>query len=190
MALPCDKQRGVLASLRSPGTTNPILCSGKNRDVMTGVVNTEYDSTYASVRIYGAGLDPLTVTQILRLPPDHTHRTGEPRIRRMKSGEVREFSPYRQGMWGMSSKDWVASTRLDDHLVWLLDQLEPRAVGVAELLAQGITVNFFCYSSGNTATPPSISETVRNRAVALGIEIDIDHYNLGANGEEDADVQA
>jgi hypothetical protein len=53
---------------------------------------------YASVRFSGEKLDPLTVTLALRLPPDHTHRDGEPRLQRVKSGDVKEYARYRGGM--------------------------------------------------------------------------------------------
>lgn len=135
-----------------------------------------YDRAYASVRFSGNKLDPLTVTLALRLPADHTHRDGEPRLRRVKSGQVNEYSPYRGGMWSMSSKKWVQSSRLAVHLEWLLRELEPKADAVRSLLADGIEADFFCFSSGSTTEPPSLPRTARDRAAALGIKIVIDHY--------------
>ena len=135
-----------------------------------------YDRAYASVRFWAAKLDPLKVTLALRLPPDHTHRDGEPRLRRVKSGQVEEYAQYRDGMWLMSSEKWVQSPRLAVHLEWLLRELEPMAHVVHSLLADGIKADFFCYSSGSTATPPSLPRSIRNRAAALGVEIVIDHY--------------
>lgn len=137
-----------------------------------------YSRAYASVRFYADTLDPLTVTLALRLPPDQTHRDGEPRLHRVKSGRIEEHSPYRGGMWSMSSEKWVQSPRLAIHLDWLLNQLEPKADAVHTLLAEGVQADFFCFSSGSTAAPPSLPRTIRNRAAALGIKIDIDHYTL------------
>ena len=135
-----------------------------------------YDRAYASVRFSGEKLDPLTVTLALRLPADHVHRDAEPRLRRVKSGQVKEYAPYRRGMWSMSSEKWVQSPRLSVHLEWLLHELEPKADAVRLLLADGIEADFFCFSSGSTATPPSLPREIRDRAAALGIEIVIDHH--------------
>ena len=139
-----------------------------------------YDRAYASVRFWADELDPLAVTLALRLPPDRTHRNGEPRVRRLKSGQVKEYAPYRGGMWSMSSKPWVQSPRLSVHLDWLLRELEPKANAVRSLLAGGIEADFFCFSSGSTSTPPSLPRAIRQRAAALGIEIVIDHYGPSA----------
>ena len=83
-----------------------------------------YDRAYASVRFIGVKLDPLQVTLALRLPADHTHRDGEPRLLRVKSARVVEYAPYRGGMWSMSSENWVQSPQLSVHLEWLLCELE------------------------------------------------------------------
>lgn len=135
-----------------------------------------YNQAYASVRFRADKLDPLKVTLALRLPPDHTHRDGEPHQVRVKSGKVEEYAPYRGGMWSMSSRKWVQSPRLAIHLEWLLGELEPKADAIRSLLADGIEADFFCFSSGSTLTPPSLPRTIRDRAAALGIEIVIDHY--------------
>lgn len=141
-----------------------------------------YDRAYASVRFCGDSLDPLTVTLALRLPADHVHRHGEPRLTRTRKGIVKEYDPYRGGMWWMSSERWVSSPRLAVHLEWLLEQLEPRADAVAALRRDGVEANFFCFSSGSTSQPPSLPRLIRNRAAALGIAIVIDHYGpLGAD---------
>jgi Domain of unknown function (DUF4279) len=135
-----------------------------------------YDEAHAAVRFWSETLDPLTVTLALRLPPDHTHRDGEPHLSRGKSGRVIEYSPYRGGMWSMSSENLVNSPRLSVHVEWLLGQLEPRAEAVRTLLANGVEADFFCFSSGSTSQPPSLPRIIRRRAAALGIKISIDHY--------------
>lgn len=137
-----------------------------------------YDRAHAGVRFYAEDLDPLTITLALRLPSDHVHRNGEPRLSRSKKGRVTEFAAYRQGMWSMSSEAWVQSPRLAVHLEWLLDELEPKAEAIARLLSSGVRVDFYCYSSGSTAEPPSLARSIRARAAALGIDIQIDHYEL------------
>lgn len=136
-----------------------------------------YDRAYASVRFCGESLDPLHVSLALRLPSDHSHRDGEPRLCRTKSGKVMEYAAYHGGMWSMSSEEWVDSPRLAVHLEWLLAQLEPRVDAIASLISTGATVDFFCFSSGSTSMLPTLPRTIRDRAAALGIEIVIDHYS-------------
>jgi hypothetical protein len=100
-----------------------------------------YDRAYATVRFSADKLDPLTVTISLRLPSDHIHRDGEPRLRRVRSGQVKEYAPYRGGMWSMSSEKWVQSPRLSVHIEWLLRELEAKADAVHSLLAGGIAAD-------------------------------------------------
>lgn len=76
----------------------------------------------------------------------------------------------------MSSKEWVNSPRLAIHLAWLLDQLEPKADAIRELLAGGVEADFFCFSSGSTPNPPALPRVIRDRAAALGIAVAINHY--------------
>lgn len=139
-----------------------------------------YNRAHASVRFSGDSLDPLAVTRALRLPADHVHRDGEPRLARTRKGKVQEYAPYRGGMWSMSSEPWVQSPRLAVHLEWLLEQLEPRKAQIAALLADGVAADFFCFSSGSAPTPPSLPSRIRERARALGVEIAIDHYHIPA----------
>jgi hypothetical protein len=101
---------------------------------------TRYTGAHASIRFMGDSLDPLDVTKLVRLPHDHVHRDGEPRIRRRRTDlSVNEYAPYRGGMWTMSSQRWVHSSDLDAHVCWLLEQLEPRASQVQQLLSRGVS---------------------------------------------------
>jgi len=138
---------------------------------------TRYTSARASVRFMGDSLDPLDVTLLLRLPYDHAHRDGEPRLgRRRGDHSVHEYAPYRQGMWSMSSEDWIRSVDLDAHVRWLLDQLESRAEQVKELLSRGVFGDIYCFASGTPAESPALPEATLARVAALGLEIDTDYY--------------
>jgi hypothetical protein len=141
-------------------------------------LNRVYTRAFAGVRFYAEDLDPLDVTMRLRLPADATHRVGEPRLNRTKSGDVREYAPYREGMWRMSSRQWVKSPRLSTHIDWLLSELEPKAEEVHGLLKRGIKGDIFCFSEGKTESSPSLPKRIRERADALGLEIVIDHYDI------------
>ena len=135
-----------------------------------------YSHAYASIRFMGPTLDPLAVTKTLRLPPDHQHRNGEPRLTRSRNGDVREYEDYRAGLWSMSSKEWVESPVLETHVDWLLGEIEPLKDKVRELIEDGIDVDCFCYSMGASEDSPSLSRATRERAKSLGISIEIDHY--------------
>ena len=115
-----------------------------------------YKAAHASVRFMGGSLDPLDVTRALRLPGDHAHRNGEPRVVRRRDGTIREYAPYRQGMWSMSSETWVSSQDLNIHVKWLIEQLEPRKAEVQRLMQAGIVADIYCYSAGRTEQPPDI----------------------------------
>jgi hypothetical protein len=121
-------------------------------------------------------LDPLAVTKALRLPPDHQHRDGEPRLVRTRAGIVKETVIYHGGQWSMSSKGHVDSPRLETHLDWLLKQLEPHAETIAAFQANGTRTNFFCFTLGTSPDPPSLPRSLRDPAARLGIDIEIDHY--------------
>ena len=135
-----------------------------------------YFRAYASVRFTSESLDPLDVTLALRLPCDHIHRAGEPRLVRHRNGKVEEYSPYHHGMWSMSSEKWVDSPVLDTHLRWLLEQLEPHRDKIVELINSGVEVDFFCFSLGHSPNPPGLPKETVRRAEALGIKIEMDHY--------------
>lgn len=136
-----------------------------------------YTHAYASIRFMGDSLDPLDVTRLIRLPYDHAHRDGEPRVRRRRTDlSVNEYAPYRGGMWSMSSESWVHSSDLDVHVSWLLEQLEPRAEKVKQLLANGVVGDIFCFSSGAPAHSPTLPDRTIERVAALGLTIDIDYY--------------
>jgi hypothetical protein len=136
-------------------------------------------SAHASVRFMGDSLDPLEVTKALRLPCDHSHRSGEPRVRRRRDGSVHEYAPYREGMWSMSSEGHVSSQALDLHIHWILEQLEPRKAAVERLLDSGVIADIYCYSAGSTSRAPELPSETIARCAALSIAMGIDHYEVG-----------
>ena len=142
------------------------------------MTNRTYQKTYAGVSFLDEGLDPLDVTKRLRLPPDDVHRRGEPRLRRSRDGSVVEpYDPWPHGFWSMSSENWVDSPRIETHVAWILQQLEPRADDVARLAQHVEQARIFCFSLGRTNEPPTYPNALDARARALGLHIDIDHYH-------------
>lgn len=134
-----------------------------------------YREARASLRFMGETLDPLMVDRALRLPHDHVHRMGSPRLSRSKSGKVIDLGDHTEGIWTMTSKGWVDSRKLEVHVQWILDQIEPRAEAIAELLISGVSGDIFCYSIGTTASPPTLTKATRSRVEALGLRLEIDY---------------
>ena len=135
-----------------------------------------YSEAYASLRVFGDGVDPLDVTVALRLPADRAHRKGEPHLRRTHSGTVREHRPFPHGMWSISSRGRVKSSRLATHVDWLLREVEPKAEAFRALLVGSVEADVFCYSYGASRRSPPLSRELRHRASALGLRIEVDHY--------------
>ena len=72
---------------------------------------------FAEASLFHKDLDPLTVTELLKLEPDDS----------WVRGVVNSYgTPLDYGCWLISSKLHVASLNLGEHLGWLLDQLEER----------------------------------------------------------------
>lgn len=84
----------------------------------------------------------------------------------------------------MSSEKWVESPVLETHLRWIMEQLEPHREKVVEILQSGVRADLFCYSVGYSPDPPGISRETVQRAEALGMKIEIDHYE--AHQDEEA----
>ncbi|MGM0559397.1 MAG: DUF4279 domain-containing protein [Myxococcota bacterium] len=87
------------------------------------------------------------------------------------------FPPWQHGFWSMSSEHWVDSARVETHIIWILEQLEPKSDGVKRLAAGVDQTRIFCYSLGSTDQPPTYPDELDERARALGLHIDIDHYD-------------
>jgi hypothetical protein len=125
----------------------------------------------ARLRISSELLDPLDVTLALRLPPDHTHRRGEPQLRRAPDGSVREYPAYTRGLWSMSSQPWVSSAELDAHLRWLLEQLEPRRAALQRLQESGIWTELVCYLTEPEEQSTPLPAQTLGRCVALALPV-------------------
>ncbi len=131
-------------------------------------------NAYASFRVMGEALDPLVVTQALRIPPDHCHRRGEPHLSLSKGHRVVDRgNNYASGLWSFSSKGRVSSQRVGTHVRWLLEFLQPRAEAVKQL-ADAYRVDIFCFAIA--PEPPSVPGELREQAAGFGLIIDVDYY--------------
>ena len=125
-------------------------------------------------------MDPLKITSGLKIQRDTQNRRGEQKLgRNRRTGKVSQYAPHKFGMWSFSSKPWVQSPRLEVHLGWFFDQLEAHAATLRELQRR-YKMDFFCFASGRSSRPPTVAKSVRSRAEALGVPIEIDYYPLAA----------
>ena len=78
---------------------------------------------FASLRLFGPDLDPLEITQALRIPPTRTHRAGEPNLSWTRRQSVLDRGvDYAQGHWSLCSREHVQGDRATPHIAWLLVQ--------------------------------------------------------------------
>jgi len=153
-----------------------VRCT-RHRDIVVSKQRV-YVEAYAILRLFAEDVDPSEVTRALMLPPDYAHRRGDLRIDRTKKGKVQVCSAPSAGMWSMSSESWVTSPRLQVHIQWILDQIEPKAEALAAVLARGVTGDVYCCSFGRSASPAPGPRSLRNRLGELGLSLQISHSDL------------
>lgn len=127
-----------------------------------------------SLAIYGDSFEPDTITERLGLTPTRCGRKGDIRT----SPHVKDLPPRRNSFWLLTSP--LADLKpLQDHLVWLIDQLEPRRE-VLEELTKEYKVRFICgFSSGNGQGGCTFDPTLLSRLSSFGIPLVLDLYAPG-----------
>ena len=119
---------------------------------------TNNESTFSVGFRFGApDLDPDKISSLLGLQPSRSYRTGE--LRPLKHGRFAGQSfPQRIGVWLLDSP-LPGKAEAEEHLVWLLDQLEPRMAEVHQVIESGAKADFYlgliteCGQGGCILTP-------------------------------------
>ena len=136
------------------------------------------DAKRVAFRVMGAGLDPDTITRATGLSPHLTHRKGQARPPSRTSG--RTHPPWPSGIWLLDSSVGLSErgNRLDDHVTWLLDLLEPSAGRIRQLVAeQSLTTDFCCgYFMGQSNGSLGLRARTLGRMAALGADLVFDVY--------------
>lgn len=129
-------------------------------------------SSVAAFQLWGSRLDPDVVTRAMGIEPHRAHRRGEQRT-------TDPETTHRTGGWSLRSDDVLSrDDHLDDHLRWLLDQLESRAHQLGDVVAeQELDAEFSCgvfmeAPICDFVLPP---ETI-GRVAALGATLRLDIY--------------
>lgn len=120
------------------------------------------------VRIFGKALEPDEVTARLRIEPSYAHRPGE------KHDRTGRPLPY--GMWHLSSEHRVDPHELEEHISWILDQLEPVREAVQEFKSrEGVQVDLYCLweieGNGGVVFTPAVLARVVSMNLALGVKL-------------------
>ena len=94
---------------------------------------------WATLRIWGAGLDPDSVTSRLRITPSNSYKAGD------HHGKHDRLI-WKEGHWDFTSEGAVESTDLGLHIEWLLDRIEPVRKQLEEITEQpGVKADIFCF---------------------------------------------
>jgi hypothetical protein len=156
-------------------------------DDMLGFGGDQPDHKRASFRLMGDRLDPDSITRATGLTPAVAHRKGEPRA---PSPSGASYPPWRSGIWCLCSDQALAETgnHLEDHLTWLLDQLEPHAERLRRLAdEQGLKADFYCgYSMGQANSGFGLTARTVGRIAALGADFGVDIYGENVEAELEA----
>jgi len=132
---------------------------------------------YAAMRFFGPTLDHRTVTAFLGREPSYAHLPGE---RRNRVGK-----PYPNGMWLLSSEKHVVSADLEDHIGWLLDQLEAVAHTLLPYLQSvGAKKDVDCYWEKEGNGGAFFHSSLLKRIAALDLALGVTMYSLDESGEE------
>ena|SRR2546423_1930000 len=143
------------------------------------------DAKRVAFRVMGVGLDPDTITRATGLSPHLTHRKGQARPPSRTSG--RSHRPWTSGIWLLDSSVGLSErgNRLNDHVTWLLDLLEPSAGRVRQLVAeQSLTTDFYCGCSiGQSNSSLGLRARTLGRMAALDADLVFDVYGESAERE-------
>lgn len=99
-------------------------------------VEASNEEVRATFRIVGDNVDPVTITSRIGIQPSKAHIKGSTMTKHPSL-------VYSTGYWGIDST--VPSDRpLEEHLSYLLDLLEPRALLIKEFKEAGFTMGLYC----------------------------------------------
>jgi Domain of unknown function (DUF4279) len=130
-------------------------------------------SNAASFHLRGHDLDPDVVTRAVGVEPSRASRRGEP------IGPESDRT-HRKGGWSLDTTGVhsPADDHLNEHLCWLLDQLEPLAHQLRDVVAeQKLEAEFWCVVYMEAANVDfELPPATLARVAALGAALRLDVY--------------
>ena len=148
----------------------PALLERKQMPIKPLEENPNCKLTRASFRLAGDALNPMAVTDRLRISPTLSHAKGDSFSTRTRTGT------RRTGVWSLSSRDQVTSTSLEKHLTFLLDKIGPLREEVRGLCEeQKLQADFYClWLLATLSGGPEFSPEVLNRISQFGAYLSIE----------------
>jgi hypothetical protein len=155
------------------------------KPVLVDVGGDQPDEKHATFRLVGERLDPEAITRATGLIPDCAIRKGDPVL---SGGKV--VSRRRRGVWWIDSARQLARTNnhLEDHVVWLLDLLEPLGDVLRRLAdEQDLRADIGCgYFTSRWNSSFGFSAETLGRIANLGASLGFDVYADELGPEFDA----
>ena len=139
--------------------------------------NPNCQRTWATFRLGGTLLDPDEISTRLGIQPSHAHKRGDQRGHK---------GTWPKGIWTLTSEDQVQSTDLQQHIEWLLDQLEPVQPTIDMLVTgQHLEADVFCFWESATGQGgPMFSANFLERFARLHVDLGLDIYFVGSDETE------
>ena len=118
-------------------------------------------STYVTLSVYHGEMTPAELTKSLGMNPTRTCVKNSKRIK--KNG------------WFLTTKDLVVSTKLEDHLISLLNNIIDSRRNLSETLTLGAEARIYCFwVSANGNGGPVLSANTLKQLSELGIDLHFD----------------
>jgi hypothetical protein len=143
--------------------------------------NPNCELTNATFRLMGDLIRPDEITAKLDIQPSFSHAKGD--TFESRAGLLK----YRSGMWALESEDALETTNLENHLLFLLDILEPASSTIVELILKlSLSADFHCYwVSATSQGGPIISSKTLMRIANLHADLDFEIQFFGVDESKD-----
>lgn len=128
-------------------------------------------------RIIGNNLIPQEITELLEIEPSNSHKRGDSNAGFTKKGKVVRYAPFSSGLWSIKSR-LTKSTSFEEHIMGVLELLEPVKDKIKELSCRGYKVDFFCgyFFSSEIQAGVSLDSNILKCISDLGANLEICMY--------------
>lgn len=135
---------------------------------------TKSEQTFATFRVAGDDLVPDQLTALLRIKPTTAYSKGQ----FYNSGPHGGTLKGRTGVWLLSTDGVVESSRLVDHINWILNVIEPHLAQLGQYMSQNsLHAVMSCFWHGpQGAHAPFVPKDIRNviEKIPAKVEEDFD----------------
>ncbi len=130
-------------------------------------------------RIMSDELVPDEISKLLNIEPTLSHKKGDHHIGHTKKGKIVEYSPFDKGLWALES-ELQNDVSFEDHVMNILDKLEPSQNSLHELFKRGYKFDLFCGVFSNSVQAGlEVDHMLMQRLSNLHISLGLDIYCTG-----------